>query len=75
MPGETGSAQLAPPIWLGERGSAILKSKRTAIKFNLRRHTAGAVPGVSTSCVSAFGTARNVSRLVGRCRLTLSNPS
>ena len=29
MPGETGTAKLAPPIWLGERGSAILKSKRT----------------------------------------------
>jgi len=28
VPGETGSAKLAPPIWLGGRGSAILKSKR-----------------------------------------------
>ena len=26
MPGETGSGKLAPSIWLGERGSAILKS-------------------------------------------------
>ena len=25
VPGETGSAKLAPPIWLGDLGSAILK--------------------------------------------------
>ena len=31
VPGETGSAKLAPPIWLGERGSAILKSKRRGV--------------------------------------------
>jgi len=42
--GETGSAKLAPPIWLGERGSAILKSKRSyVLELNLRLYSPAAV--------------------------------
>jgi hypothetical protein len=39
VPCETGSAKLAPPIWLGERGSVILKSKRNSAHHVIKRNS------------------------------------